>query len=139
MKINKLITSPLILLTVAISVCFNACSKKADDTPASLDHKVVFKASTNPQTGVFSATYSDGSGKTEVFTPNVVSVWTSKEYVISPSVKTIDFSAMANGQPGVSGFYLNVEIWIDGTQKAEYKTTTVNNTGKMKASVSYSF
>lgn len=125
-------------------IFFMSCKKNdnnpTDDQKVSLDHKIVFKASTNPHTAINSANYTDGSGKTETLTNSVASsTWESKEYIISALVKTINFSAAAPGIPGDNRFYLNVEIWVDGVKKAEEKTITVTNMGLLKATTTYSF
>nr|WP_068889181.1 hypothetical protein [Pedobacter panaciterrae] len=129
-RFTKFLSLALVLgLTLLIS-----CSKDKDkDNTPSGSHKVVFKAIGSTGVVINTALYVDGSGKTEQFTSLSGQTWTSTEYTIPASSIAVNFGAQALGPDANST--LTVEIWVDGTKKADGK-----GTGKiLSPSATYNF
>ena len=125
-KFSKILSLSLIL---ALTILFS-CKK---DNNSKSSHKVVFKATDSNGVTVNTAVYTDGNGKTETFNNLNAGAWSSTEYRIASSAKSVTFSA--TGVSADASSTLSAEIWVDGEKKSESKST-----GKiLTASASYSF
>ncbi|SHG09089.1 hypothetical protein [Pedobacter caeni] len=116
-RLTKILSLSLIL---SLTLLF-ACKKDKDDAPSNGTHKVVFKAIGSAGTKVSTAVYTDGSGKTETFTSLDTQNWTSSEYTIPSSARSVHFGANGIGVDASST--LVVEIWVDGVKAADGKST----------------
>jgi len=133
----------LILIVLSLSV-ITSCKKDSGpdtDPTASLDHKIIFKATSNPDTYLVEGSYTDGAGgkKTFGFTGGPFS-FISDEIVISTTAKTINYTMKANAESNKSKPFLTVEIWVDGVKKAENTTNgSVITGGYLTATTTYTF
>jgi hypothetical protein len=140
---KNLTKSLLILIVVSLSV-ITSCKKDSDpDTvpTASLDHKIIFKATSNPDSWLMEGAYTDDAGgkKTFGFSGGPYT-FTSDELIISATAKTINFTMKSTAEANKSKPFLTVEIWVDGVKKAESTTNgSVITGGYLTATTTYTF
>jgi hypothetical protein len=127
------------MLAVATS-CKKDSSADTTNTD-SLDHKIVFKATSNPDSWLMEGTYTDGAGGKKPF--GFIGgpyTFTSDEFIISATAKTINFTMKSTGEANKSKPFLTVEIWVDGVKKAESTTNgSVITGGYLTATTTYTF
>jgi hypothetical protein len=128
-----------VLLTMAAASVISSCKKESANDISSTNHKVVFKVTTTFKTAMSTATYSDGTGKTETFTNSErLTEWTSREIIISSEANTVTFTAIAPGADDGVGFFMSVQIFVDGVEKAQSKVSKATNS-KLIAATTYKF
>jgi hypothetical protein len=86
-------------------------------------------------------TYTDGAGGKNPFGfSGGRYTFTSDEFIILATAKTINFTMKSTAEANKSKPFLTVEIWVDGVKKAESTTNgSVITGGYLTATTTYTF